>query len=287
LFGKNGKVSNKQVPELPEVHTISSDLDTAISGYSIAKAWLSDRYPKVTPEKSLVKDLEGQKITGVSRTAKNILVELANHSTLLIHLGMTGSILLLDPSRKTGKHAHLVLKLQKGDSIKVLAFSDPRMFGKLEILEPGQQKELVKRYGISATEALNYLDSLYELTKKRKTTIKSLLLDQKFIAGLGNIYATEALFLAKIHPQRKVNTLSKEELGTLLRRAGEVLADGIKHRGSTLPDEAYVDIWGNAGSHQNFLKIYLKSACPNCKEKVSYIKIAGRGAYFCPVCQPL
>lgn len=287
MFGKNGKILSAKVPELPEVHTISQDLNKAVSGYTISKVWLSDVYCGVANRPGFAKQLEGRKITKVTRIAKNIVIDTDSDATLLIHLGMTGRLLLIDPAKKTGKHAHLVLKLQKETAVKVLAFTDPRMFGKIQVLDSAAKSKLNEKYGIDATKAAAKIDKLFEQSAKRKTIIKTLLLDQSFISGLGNIYATESLFLSGIHPQRKANTLTKKELQKLLIAAQKVVNDGIKHRGTTLPDEAYVDIWEKPGAHQNYLNIYLKTICPKCKGKVSYTKIAQRGTYFCPKCQPL
>ena len=121
----------------------------------------------------------------------------------------------------------------------------------------------------------------------RRTIIKNLLMEQNTVAGLGNIYATEALFLAKVHPQQHVKSLSLERFRNIMGAAKSVLLMGIKNRGSTLPDETYVDIWGKGGSQQDHFNIYLKKTCLVCNGKVSFVKIGGRGTYFCPNCQPL
>jgi formamidopyrimidine-DNA glycosylase len=121
--------------------------------------------------------------------------------------------------------------------------------------------------------------------RSKNTIIKTALLEQSIVAGLGNIYATDALWLAKIHPETKTQSLMPEQVQILLNSAKEILLEGIKHRGSTLPDEAYVDIFGKPGSHQNYFRIYGKTYCPDCKTKVEYKKLNGRGTYFCPKCQ--
>ena len=113
------------------------------------------------------------------------------------------------------------------------------------------------------------------------------MLDQAVVSGLGNIYATDALFLSKINPKTPSSAFSLTMAETLLKNARAILLEGIAHRGSTLDDKMYVDVFGKAGTHQKYFRIYGKANCPNCKSKAEYVKINGRGTYYCPICQPL
>lgn len=275
------------MPELPEAQTITSDLKDNVSGYTIIKAWISAGYPKIENKEEFAKNVGGKKIVTAKRIAKNILLELEDGNHILIHLAMTGQVLLLKMEEKHGKHAHVVLQLKKDDDVKILTFADTRMFGKMALLSPEDVEKLKQKYGPEPVDPNLDIDALYETIKNRRTIIKNLLMEQNTIAGLGNIYATEALFLAKINPQQHVKSISKEQFRTLMESAKAMLLMGIKNRGSTLPDETYIDIWGKGGTMQNHFNMYLKKVCPVCNSKTSFIKIGGRGTYFCPTCQPL
>jgi formamidopyrimidine-DNA glycosylase len=121
--------------------------------------------------------------------------------------------------------------------------------------------------------------------KLKKTAVKNALLEQSLVAGLGNIYVTDALWLSKIHPTTRTTDLALNHAKILLKSAVDILTEGIKHRGSTLADKAYVDVFGRIGNHQNYFRIYGKTNCPACRNKIVYVKLNGRGTYFCPSCQ--
>lgn len=275
------------MPELPEVQTIVSDLNSNVVGYTIIKTWVSPVYPKIENKENFIKQVVGKKIVSAKRVAKNILIELDDGNHILIHLAMTGQVLLLGMAEKSGKHAHAVFQIKKADDVKLLTFADTRMFGKMAILSPEDLKKLEQKYGVEPISKNLEIDKLYDTIKNRRTIIKNLLMEQNTIAGLGNIYATEALFLAKVHPQQHIKSISLETFRNIMEAAKAILLMGIKNRGATLPDETYVDIWGKGGTQQNHFNIYLKKNCPVCNTKVSFIKIGGRGTYFCPNCQPL
>ncbi|NMB70157.1 bifunctional DNA-formamidopyrimidine glycosylase/DNA-(apurinic or apyrimidinic site) lyase [candidate division WWE3 bacterium] len=272
------------MPELPEVHTITNDLKKSIIGAQILDVKIDPQYKVIPDNNSFVKLVKGKKITGVSRIAKNILIELENTGILHFHLAMTGRILLRD--KKTPDNWTRVVFLLKADNYsRILKFSDMRMFGKVGFYADLAGSNLLKKYGPDLIFATPDLDSFSKAIKNKKSSIKNVLLDQSVVAGLGNIYATEALFLAGIDPSRLSNTLSKDELQKLLTAAITVLNEGIAHRGSTLPDKMYVDIFGNPGSYQEHFKIYLKDKCPRCGSGVLNTKINGRSTYHCPSCQ--
>lgn len=272
------------MPELPEVHTITNDLKKNIIGAQIIDIKIDPNYKVMPDNNSFVERVKGQKITGVSRIAKNILIELENTGVLHFHLAMTGRILLRD--KKTPDNwTRVVFLLKTDNSSQILKFSDMRMFGKVGFFADLAGSNLAKKYGPDLISATPNPDSFAKAIKSKKSSIKNVLLDQSVIAGLGNIYATEALFLAGINPSRLSNTLSQDELQKLLTASLTVLNEGITHRGSTLPDKMYVDIFGNPGSYQDHFKIYLKDKCPRCGSNVLNTKINGRSTYHCPNCQ--
>jgi formamidopyrimidine-DNA glycosylase len=275
------------MPELPEAHTISTDLNNHIVGYKITGIKIASKY-KVKPDnKVFAEQLSNKKISGVSRIGKNIVIEL-DSGFLVFHLAMTGKLLIKSPKEKKGKWVRLVLKLEndeKEGNIQFLVFEDMRMFGKVSLLTSVELAKLKEKYGPEPLKEHLDAQKFLELIKSRNTNIKNLLLDQKTIAGMGNIYATDALFIAGIHPETRTDEMTLETAGKLLNAAREILQEGIQNRGSTLPDRMYLDIFGEEGNQQHFFRIYMKENCPNCKGKVEFKKISGRGTYFCPSCQ--
>lgn len=271
--------------ELPEVHTITQDLKKHITGYTIKKVRVLPGY-RVFPEKdAFLYAVEGAKILDVSRVAKNIIIHLDSGKYLRIHLAMTGQLLLKDFEDKGDKWVKLVLLLEKNDEKKVLKFADMRMFGKVFLVEKTDLDELSDKYKPEyLDEDLNVNDFL-EILKSKKTNIKNALLDQQLVSGLGNIYATDALFISRLHPETITSELNLSHAEKLLEAARQILREGIKNRGSTLPDKMYVDIFGNEGKHQKYFRIYMRDKCPECKSEVKFIKLNGRGTYFCEICQ--
>jgi formamidopyrimidine-DNA glycosylase len=159
------------------------------------------------------------------------------------------------------------------------------MFGKVELIQKSKVISLRKKYGPEALDKKLTPEKFLECLGSKRTNIKNALLDQKVVSGLGNIYATDALFLAGIHPETKTSEINLESAEKLLEAARSVLEEGIKNRGSTLPDKMYVDIYGKPGNQQKYFKIYMQKVCPRCKERVKFKKISGRGTYFCNHCQ--
>jgi formamidopyrimidine-DNA glycosylase len=272
------------MPELPEVQTIVNDLNQHIIGYSIKSVKVLrtvGHYPGIATFNS---EIVNQKITGIERIAKNIVIHMKSNKVMVVHLGMTGRVILQDYKQNTPKWTRVILKIQKGAITKTINLADTRMFGKITILDKSGVKNLKSNYGPDPLEKISPAKFLQTIRSKR-TIVKNVLLDQKVISGLGNIYATEALFLAKVHPESPTMKMTLNRADRLLKSARVVLREGLKNRGSTLDDKMYVDIFGKDGSHQDHFKIYGKEICPNCKNKVSYKKLNGRGTYFCPSCQ--
>lgn len=273
------------MPELPEVHTIASDLKKNVVGYRIDKVEIENGY-KVNPNAKYYSQLLiGASISKVGRIGKNIVIKLSNGTFLTFHLAMTGRLLLKTTKSSKDPHQKVELSLSNKEKEINLRFCDMRMFGKTSVLDQEGIQKLKHKYGPDFVLEELTAEIFISRLQTKKTTVKNALLEQSIVTGLGNIYATDALWLAKIHPEAKTQELTLERAKQLLQSAKEILVEGIKHRGSTLPDEAYVDIFGKPGSHQNHFRIYGKSYCPACKSKVHYKKLNGRGTYFCPVCQ--
>jgi formamidopyrimidine-DNA glycosylase len=259
------------VPELPEVHTISSDLNTALKGFVIKDVVITKNYIVRPSNNYFLKNIKDKNIIEVRRIAKNIVVNLEGNLSLIFHLAMTGRILLKSDDAED-RWTKVKFMVEKGSIHKVLKFTDMRMFGKVELVESKKIADLEKKYGPEPLNNNLTPKQLYQILHSKKTNIKNALLDQSLVSGLGNIYATDTLFLARI---------------LILQSARKVLTEGIFHRGSTLKDKMYVDIYGNPGSHQEHFYIYMREICSKCQTKVEYIKVNGRGTYFCPSCQTL
>jgi len=276
------------MPELPEVYTITNDLLKNVLGYTIRGCNITKGYIALPTNDTFTNTVINQQIVDVKRVAKNILIHLSNKSIIHFHLAMTGQILLKETDSFAFKNwLRVLLNIEKNSYTKFLAFNDMRMFGKIAIISEAQLKTLYEKYGPEPIDENLNVERLWQKLTSKRTTIKNALLDQELVAGLGNIYATDSLFLAGIHPELNTKTLTLEQTNKLVAAARQVLNEGIDHRGSTLADKMYVDIFGKAGFHQDHFKIYTKEFCPNCSSKVEFKKINGRGTYFCPKCQPL
>ncbi len=273
------------MPELPEVHTISSDLKKHLTGWRIDDVEIERGYKVVPSSEEYAKGLIGAQIAKVGRVGKNIVIKLSTGEYLTFHLAMTGRLLLHKLGTLKAPHQKVQIKLSNKSEKLLLRFCDMRMFGKTALLPAQDLKTLKQKYGPDLVLEDITAEVFLERLTSKKTIIKGALLEQAIVAGLGNIYATDALWLANIHPETKTSVLTLESAKKLLTSAKTILLEGIAHRGSTLPDEAYVDVFGRPGSHQNHFRIYGKTYCPACKTKVEYKKLAGRGTYFCPVCQ--
>ena len=276
------------MPELPEVHTITTDLLKNVLGYTIRECKITKGYMALPTNDTFLNTVINQRIANVQRVAKNILIHLENKSVIHFHLAMTGQVLLKeDTNSAINNWLRVSLNIEKDNFNKYLIFNDMRMFGKIAVITETQVEQLFKKYGPEPIDESVNATTLWEKLKSKRTTVKNALLDQELVSGLGNIYATDTLFLAKIHPEFNTKNLTLEQTERILAAAKQVLTEGIEHRGSTLADKMYVDLFGKSGFHQEHFKIYSKEFCPNCSTKVDFKKINGRGTYFCPKCQTL
>lgn len=264
------------MPELPEVETVARGLDQRIRGDVIESVWLTDK-PQLyrqSPPAEIAATLEGAKIAGVRRIAKHVVFDLDHGQQWIVHLGMTGNLLVVDPGRELKKHTHVIAKLRSG---RELRFIDPRRFGKLSLHQEFQGP---------GTEPLTIgLDEFAALFQGRKLAIKAALLNQKLLHGVGNIYADEALFRAGIRPTRKAGSLKREELKKLRTSLIRVLKEAIAAGGTSIND--YRDADGAEGLFEIKLRAYGRTGepCLKCKTPIKRVIVGGRSTHYCPKCQ--
>ncbi|MFZ5424241.1 MAG: bifunctional DNA-formamidopyrimidine glycosylase/DNA-(apurinic or apyrimidinic site) lyase [Patescibacteria group bacterium] len=271
------------MPELPEVHTITNDIKPFVKGATITNVKLVNGYIPYPDSETFVTTLKGKKILKADRIAKNILLEIEDEYFVTIHLAMTGRALLRRKNFLQDKWERIIFELKNKDKNLELRFCDMRMFGKVKLLDKLELNELKNKYGPEPIDENLTPEEFLEQIKSKQTSIKNVLLDQAKVAGLGNVYATEALWMSKIHPETSTKNITLKEATALLKASREILNEGIKNRGISMSD--YVDAFGKKGNQQNFFRIYQKDICSECKTNVEFKKINGRGTYFCPTCQ--
>jgi formamidopyrimidine-DNA glycosylase len=281
------------MPELPEVETIARGVNERLRGDRIVEVWFGGhREPFKTPAARQAKGLEGRTILAVHRTGKHIVCELGTASSgslaeglgnsaaqWIVHLGMTGRLLVTTPEAPVAAHTHARLSLASG---RELRFVDPRRFGRLEF------RELSRGPGFAAAggDPLEVTaEEFGRLFHPRRLAIKAALLNQKLLSGVGNIYADESLFRAGIRPRRLCGRLSKAELERLRLSLIEVLEHAIQLGGSSVSD--YVDADGVRGFFQLEHCVYMRTGlpCRRCETPIRRIELAGRGTHYCPKCQ--
>lgn len=298
------------MPELPEVETIVRGLDTRVAGDTVESVWIGSRQqPLKSPAAVIAATLEGRRIVRVHRAGKHIVFDLegaagasqtssqkkkaklavrgqprqaaslhragVEAAQWIVHLGMTGRMVVCEPAAELAKHTHLIAKLASG---RELRFIDPRMFGKLSVHAGGFDPGGVEPLEVSE-------EQFVALFRGRKTPIKSALLNQKLLRGVGNIYADESLFRAGIRPRRQAASITRERLGKLHTAVREVLREAIALGGSSISD--YVDADGEEGSFQLQHRVYGREGepCLVCRSLIRRIVLAGRSSHYCSKCQ--
>jgi formamidopyrimidine-DNA glycosylase len=307
------------MPELPEVETIARGLAKRVTGDVIDSVWLGQKKePLKSPASAIAKTLEHRRIAAVRRMGKHIVFDLEQddvgrtllsaksrqqehrrprsissqpsptphaeadksvrptQTQFIVHLGMTGRLQVCEPQDEVAKHTHAILKLSSG---RELRFVDPRRFGRLSVAQAGD----FDAAGIEPLEA--DLESFLALFHGRKTPIKSALLNQKLLRGVGNIYADESLFRAGLRPRRRASTITRDQFAKLLIAVKEVLKEAIALGGSSISD--YVDSDGEEGFFQLQHRVYARESepCLVCKTPIKRTVIAGRSSHYCPKCQ--
>ena len=269
------------MPELPEVETIRRGLSSLIVGRKILDI-TTDSPKQVQPSPAVVKKaVVGAKIKKIARRAKLLQIFLSNGQILAVHLKLTGRLLVRKKSDPIDDWQHATINLSGN---KELRFADLRKFGWIKLLDAESLKSELNQYGPEPLDDLT-LEKFKEILSLTCRPVKQVLMDQKKISGIGNIYANDALFLAKINPGRPASKLSLAEVKKLYEAIEKVLKAGIKYRGAS--DQHYLDALGRKGSYQEHFLVYGRQAkkCFNCAEKIKKIKLGGRGTYFCPRCQ--
>ncbi len=273
------------MPELPEVETVARALRAPLIGHTIVEVEV--RWPRsvVPPHPAAFsRRLTGQQISEVGRRGKWVVITLDGGDTLLVHLRMTGRLVLGSGMCPDDRHLRVLLSLDDG---RRLCFFDPRKFGRMVLT--ARPQEVLGSLGPEPLGA-DFTPELFgDMLAQRRGRIKPLLLDQRFLAGLGNIYTDEALWRANIHPLRQANSLSPTEVRRLHQAIQSVLQAAIASAGTTLPDAAYQRPDGRAGEFANQLMVYGRATepCPRCGTTIVRTRISQRGTYLCPRCQPL
>jgi formamidopyrimidine-DNA glycosylase len=280
------------VPELPEVETIRAGLAQRITGARIVKAELLWPGCVATPTPEVfVAEIAGKRIERAGRRGKFLVLDLDEGAALIVHLRMTGRLRLPNDGEARGSHLRAALTLDKGDPSassgrSELWFEDQRKFGRLYFTRSASElASVLARLGPEPLEAAFTRDALAALLIGRRAQLKPLLLDQSFVAGLGNIYVDEALFRARLHPLRRSDALSKGQVTALHEAIVHALRQGIANRGTTLSD--YRDAGGLRGTNRERLQVFRREGqpCPRCGTPIEKIRVAQRGTHLCPTCQ--
>ena len=280
------------MPELPEVETVKEGLRPAMEGHRIRVLSFLRQNLRHDLDPSLPEQVMGQKIVSLTRRAKYILIALENDLTLISHLGMSGSFQIeKDANFERQKHDHIIIELQNGTHI---VYNDPRRFGMFF----GCPSDAVDTHSSFANLGVEPLDKgfdgayLAQLFQGKQAPVKIALMDQRLVVGVGNIYASEALHMSKIHPKRAAGRISRKRLDSLALAVKEVLTQAIKAGGSSLRDHRQTD--GTMGYFQHSFKVYDKAGqyCESCfsrasqtGQKIKKIIQAGRSTFYCPKCQ--
>jgi formamidopyrimidine-DNA glycosylase len=275
------------MPELPEVETVRRHLERHVVGRTVASVWISGKSLRKPVPRALVRGAAGRTIEGVRRHGKFLMLDLDGGARIVGHLGMTGAFLFHAADAEVGKrptHVHVIFAFADGAQ---LWYEDARRFGLLDWVAAGATDDGLGPTGFGLDPMVERLDAerMKALFARCRGSVKTLLLDQKRIAGIGNIYACEALFLAAIGPRRGMHTLDAAERGRLATEIHAVLDRAVEHRGTTISD--FRDLDERPGTYSSELTVYGREgeACVRCGAMVRRIVQGGRSTFFCPQCQ--
>jgi len=276
------------MPELPEVETVARRLQERLPGARIAGAevfWARTiSYPQ--PPERFVREVTGGEVARVGRRAKSVVVHLADGRVLTVALRMTGALIVAGPGAAADPHARVVFSLADG---RELRFRDPRKFGRVGLYPGRGRRRVAEPFARHGPEPLAPSFSAARLAarlRRRSARLKTLLLDQSFIAGVGNIYADEALWRARLHPLRRADTLTEDEIRRLHRAVRAALREGLAGGGASYRD--YVDPDGEPGLAAERMRVYRRTGepCFRCGRRIERIVVGARATHFCPRCQP-
>lgn len=271
------------MPELPEVETVRRGIEPHVLKRRIEKVLVRDARLRWPVPQTFAKNLQGQTIVGTSRRGKYLLLPLASGDRLIIHLGMSGRLLVLQPGHPLKKHDHVDIELSGGG---LLRFNDPRRFGAM-LIWPKHEKTHPLLQGMGPEpfgEDFNG-DYLFELSRKRSAAVKNFIMDGRVVVGAGNIYAAESLFRARIRPGKAAGKVTRKQYQTLAEKIREVLAAAVQQGGTTLKD--FAGAHGESGYFQQQLFVYGREdePCLLCKTPIKRSLIGQRSSYYCPHCQ--
>ena len=276
------------MPELPEVETTKNELKQILLNRNIKRILINTNSLRIPINKKKMKQLEGYKVIKILRRGKYIKVFFDHNYILLIHLGMSGRLILKKNTIKFNKHDHFGLLINKKFLVML---NDPIKFGLVDVIQKKNlsNNKFLKNLGVEPLTTNFSPIYLKQISLKKKTNIKNLLLNQKLIAGLGNIYVNESLFASKISPFLIVNSLTNKQASLLCRKIKKILKNAINYKGSSIND--FVLPLGQLGKFQNEFKVYNREGknCKNkaCNKKIIRIIISGRSTFYCKKCQKI
>ncbi|MBI2706190.1 MAG: bifunctional DNA-formamidopyrimidine glycosylase/DNA-(apurinic or apyrimidinic site) lyase [Actinobacteria bacterium] len=276
------------MPELPEVETIRRELERDVVGRRIKAVEVTNNRSirRHANRKQFISRIEGTKVASVERKGKYLLLKLDSGDLVVVHLGMSGQLRRVPSKEPMEKHTHVVITFTQGGQLR---FVDPRTFGEMFATTPDELTEVpeLAELGIDPVEEPMSWVTFGQLLHTHKMKLKAFLMDQKIIAGIGNIYSDEILFAAGLLFDRMSDSLTTQEIRRLYRALVETLHDAIKYGGSTLSDEQYVDLEGKAGEYQEYHQVYDRErlACRRCRTPIVKAKFGGRSTFYCEQCQ--
>lgn len=278
------------MPELPEVEVMRRDLEKEVVGKKIKTVEVSGNRSirRHKQKKEFITALEGHKIVSVARRGKYLVFRLDGPEALIVHLGMSGQLLRAKSAReKAPKHTHVVITFTQGGLVR---FVDPRTFGEMFVApfdDLEQHVEELAHLGLDPLETALSWELFGRMLAERRSRLKALLMDQKFIAGIGNIYSDEILFQAGLRWDRMSDSLSQQEVRRLYRAIVETLQEAVKHRGSSLADEQYRDLFGQLGEYQHHHQVYDREGepCARCRRPLVRARFSNRSTFYCEACQ--
>lgn len=271
------------MPELPEVESVVQDIFPFVVGRTIKEVEVFSHRIIQTDEKKFLKEIMGATISHIERRGKYILIQLDSKKILVVHLRMTGGLIFSTPEESL-THSYIRIRFTLDDKNELL-YVDSRTLGTMHLIESKEEIQGLHQLGpepLSDEFSKEYLGKILE---RKRGSIKGALLDQRIIAGLGNIYVDEALFLAGVLPNREALSLTKKEIEKLHKGIRKVISDALEKGGTTFRD--YRNGKGESGQYQERLKVYGrdKKECVKCKSEIQKIRVAGRGTHFCLKCQ--
>jgi formamidopyrimidine-DNA glycosylase len=271
------------LPELPEVEVIRRGLAAKLVGETIVQVVRGDKRLRRQSDPAALEAVVGQMVTGLARRGKYLLIHLEQGQTLVVHLGMTGRLFFQTDTCPALPHVHLVFSLKSGHK---LVYQDVRRFGQILLYPPRVAPEVLEQVGLEPWSRRLTPAWLHQKTARLKRPIKNFLLDGRIIAGIGNIYASEALFETRLHPQTQVGEISLETWAQLIRAIRRILSRAIAAGGTTISH--FADCEGQSGLFAVQLKVYGRAGepCPVCGTAIERLVMAGRSTFFCPCCQP-